>query len=103
MTTALTLRLSSDESVVTLPAELARQAGLEEGNVQVIVGQNSLTLTPTMPSTDTDYAIRWEVMAAALREQAAQFDFSLEDRRDTSYWEVVNPLFEEAERMASSI
>jgi hypothetical protein len=51
----------------------------------------------------TDYAILWEAMAATLREQAAQFDFSLEDRRDGSYWEIVNPLLEEVERLASSV
>jgi hypothetical protein len=34
-------------------------------------------------------------MAAKLREQAAQFDLSMESRRDASYWEIVTPLFEE--------
>jgi len=33
----------------------------------------------------------------------AQFDFSLKDRRDASYWEIVNPLFEEVERTASFV
>ena len=51
----------------------------------------------------TDHTVRWEAMAATLREQAVQFDFSLEDRRDASYWEIVNPLFEEVERLASSV
>ena len=96
----LTLQLS-DESIVTLPAELAQQAGLEEGDVQVILGEHSLTVIPVMPSTD--YTIRWEAMAATLREQAAQFDLSQEDHRDASYWEIVNPLFEEVERIASSM
>ena len=93
--TTLTLQLS-DKPIVTLPAELARQAGLEEGEVQVVLGERSLTVSPVAPSTD--YAILWEAMAATLREQAAQFDFSLEDRRDASYWEIVTPLFEEMER-----
>lgn len=41
-------------------------------------------------------------MATTLREQAAQFNVTLEDRRDASYWEIVNPLFEEADRMIGS-
>ena len=98
--TTLTLQLS-DKPIATLPAELARQAGLEEGEVQVIFGEHSLTVMPaTLP---TDYTIRWNTMAATLREQAAQFDFSPEDQRDASYWEIVNPLFEEVERIASSV
>jgi hypothetical protein len=96
----LTLQLS-DESTLSLPAELAHQAGLEEGEVQVILGEHSLTVIPVTPSTD--YTIRWEAMAATLREQAAQFGFSLEDRRDASYWEIVTPLFEEVERTLSSV
>jgi antitoxin component of MazEF toxin-antitoxin module len=98
--TTLTLQLS-DQPVVTLPAELAHQAGLEEGEVQVILGEHSLTVIPVTPSAD--YTTRWEAMAATLREQAAQFGFSLEDRRDASYWEIVTPLFQEAERIASSM
>ena len=98
--TTLTLQLS-DKPIATLPAELARQAGLEEGEVQVIFGEHSLTVIPITPPTD--YTIRWKAMAATLREQAAQFDISLDDRRDASYWEIVNPLFEEVERIASSV
>lgn len=96
----LTLQLS-DKSIVTLPAELARQAGLEEGDVQVVLGEHSLTVMPVAPPTD--YTVRWAMMAASLREQAAQFHVSPEDRRDASYWEIVNPLFEEADRTASSV
>jgi len=96
----LTLQLS-DESILSLPAELAHQAGLEEGEVQVILGEHSLTVIPVTPSAD--YTIRWQAMAATLREQAAQFGFSLEDRRDASYWEIVTPLFEEVERTLSSV
>ncbi len=98
--TTLTLQLS-DKSIATLPAELAHQAGLEEGKVQVILGEHGLTVIPVTPPTD--YTIRWKAMSATLREQAAQFDFSLEDRRDASYWEIVNPLFEETECMVSSV
>jgi hypothetical protein len=50
-------------------------------------------MTPITPPTD--YTIRWEAMAATLRKQAAQFDLSLQDRRDASYWAIVTPLFEE--------
>jgi len=96
----LTLRLS-DESTVTVPAELAHQAGLKEGEVQVILGERSLTVMPV--TSPADYQVRWEAMAQTLREQAVQFDFSLEDRRDASYWEIVNPLFEEVERSTSSV
>jgi len=98
--TTFILRLS-DKSTVTLPVELARQAGLKEGKVQVILGERSLTVLPVTPAAG--YAIRWEAMAATLRERATQFDFSPKDRRDASYWEIVNPLFEEAERIASSV
>jgi len=94
-----TLRLS-DEPVVALPTDLARQAGLQEGIVQVTLGDHGLTVTP--PPTETDYAARWKAMAMTLREQAAQFNVTLEDRRDASYWEIVNPLFEEADRMIGS-
>jgi len=93
--------LLSDKSTVVLPAELAHQAGLEEGDVQVILGEHSLTVIPS--ASATDYTIRWKAIAATLREQAAQFDLSLTDRRDASYWEIVNPLFEEAERMVSLV
>ena len=69
--------------------------------MQVIFDEHSLTVIPITPPTD--YTIRWNTMAATLREQAAQFDFSPEDQRDASYWEIVDPLFEEAERIASSV
>jgi hypothetical protein len=58
------------------------------------------TIPITLP---TGYPVCWKAVAATLREQAAQFDFSLEDRRDASYWEIVTPLFEEAERIASFV
>jgi len=96
----LPLRLS-ERSAVILPANLAHQAGLEEGEVQVILGEHSLTVIPV--SLTTDYAPRWEAMVATLREQAAPFGLLPEDRRDASYWAIVNPLFEEAERMIGSL
>lgn len=98
--TVLTLRLS-DQPVITLPTEVARLAGLEEGQVQVIFNQQSITVLPI--TAPTDYTVRWESMAAALREQAAQLDLVPADQRDASYWETVAPLFEEAERLVGSI
>ncbi len=98
--TTLTLRLSN-QPLITLPAELARGLGLQEGTVQVIPGQHSLTFLPvTQPA---DYTARWAAMSAALREQASQFDLSAEDRRDAEYWAIVAPLFEETERTPSSV
>jgi lipopolysaccharide biosynthesis protein len=91
----------SEQSTITLPAELARQAGLEEGEVEVILGEHSLTVVSTAASTG--YTARWEAIQAVLREQGAQFDLYQEDRRDAAYWEIVTPLFEEAERILSSI
>ena len=46
----------SGESSITLPAELARQAGLEEGEVHVILGEHSLTVVS--PASPADCAIR---------------------------------------------
>jgi hypothetical protein len=96
----LTLELS-DAPKVTIPAELAHQAGLEEGQVQVLLGEHSLTVIPLASSAD--YSSRWQAMAHLFREQAAQFGLSLEDRRDASYWEIVQPLFDEAERIIGSV
>jgi antitoxin component of MazEF toxin-antitoxin module len=93
------LQLSNQASVV-LPTELARQAGLEAGEVQVILGAHRLIMLPATPSIP--YAKRWEAMSAALREQAVRFDLS-EDRRDADYWNVVAPLFEETERALGSV
>ncbi|PKO21853.1 MAG: hypothetical protein CVU38_12515 [Chloroflexi bacterium HGW-Chloroflexi-1] len=97
--TVLTLRLSN-QPVITLPAELARLAGLEEGQVQVISNQQRVTVVPV--PVRADYAVQWESMAAILREQATQFDLTPADRRDASYWETVAPLFAEAERLVGS-
>ena len=93
--TTLTLRLSN-QPLITLPVELAHGLGLQEGAVQVIAGHRSLTFLPAVQPTD--YTTRWAAMSATLREQAAQFDLSAEDRRDADYWAIVTPLFEETER-----
>lgn len=90
----------SDQTSVVLPTELARQAGLEAGEVQVILGAHRLIILPTAPSIS--YATRWEAMSATLREQAARFDLA-EDRRDADYWAVVTPLFEETERALGAV
>ena len=97
--TLLTLRLS-DQPVITLPADLARLAGLQEGQVQVIPDPQRVTVLP-IPAL-ADYAARWESLSASLREQAAQFDLAPVDGRDAAYWETVAPLFDEAERFVSA-
>lgn len=80
-----------------------------EGETRYIILQDRLERwltrrapSPVSPASPADYAIRWEAMQATWREQAAQFDLYQEDRRDASYWEIVTPLFEEAERIVSS-
>lgn len=93
--TTLTLQLS-DESVVTLPAELAQQAGLTTGEVQIILGNQSIIVAPAFPATD--FSTLWDILETSLREQARQFSFSQENHRDAMYWEIVTPLFTEAER-----
>jgi len=99
--TVLTLRLS-DQPVITLPAELARLAGLREGGqVQVIPDQQRVTVLPVPIASD--YAAQWANLSATLREQAAQFDLAPSDRRDASYWETVAPLFAETEQSLSSV
>ena len=97
--TSFTLKLS-DQPVITVPADVAHQAGLEEGQIQIILGKRSLTLVPHAPATD--YTAHWDAVAATLREQAAQFDLVQEDRRDETYWDIVAPLFEETERTIGS-
>lgn len=96
---AYTLTLSNDP-VVILPAELARMAGLQEGAVQVIPGEQSLTVAAAPAAGE--YAGRWQIMASALREQAEAYGIESEDRRDEAYWAIVNPLLDDAERWISS-
>jgi len=87
--TAYTLRFSN-EPVVTLPMDLARLAGLREGDVQIVPGNHSVTVT--LVETETDYALRWQVMETALHEQAAHYGLEMEDYRDEEYWAIVGPL-----------
>lgn len=96
---AYTLTLSNDP-IVILPAELARMVGLQEGAVQLIPGEQSLTVAP--PPAPGEYTARWQVMGSALREQAEAYGIELEDRRDEAYWAIVNPLLDDAERWMSS-
>jgi hypothetical protein len=97
--TAVVLRFS-DEPTVTVPAELARLAGLEEGDVEIMLGDLSLTVVPA--SAASAYAARWVGIAARLREEARQFEIPITDPRDDTYWEIVNPLLEDAGRMLDS-
>ena len=98
--TAYTLRFSN-EPVVTLPMDLARLAGLREGDVQIVPGNHSVTVTPVV--SETDYALRWQVMETSLREQAAHYGLEIEDHRDEEYWAIVGPLLQEAEHWISSV
>lgn len=91
----------SDEPVLTLPADLAAQAGLAEGEVQVILGERSLTLVPVTPPLD--YGALWPILSNRLREQADPYITALTDQRDAEYWAIVTPLFEEAEHMTSTV
>lgn len=97
--TVLTLRLS-DQPVITLPAELARLAGLEEGQVRAVPDEHRVTVMPMLVTAD--YSARWDSLAAVLREQVVQFAPDLTDRRDASYWELVASLFAESERSIGS-
>lgn len=97
--TVYTLSFSGDP-IVILPADLAQLAGLQEGAIQVIPGEHSLTVASATPLTN--YAARWETMREMLREQAAPYGLEMEDRRDEAYWAIVEPLLEDAERWMSS-
>lgn len=96
----VTLQLS-DKPVLTIPAELAQQAGLVEGEVQVVVGEHSIVVLPATSSPS--YTTLWESLSTTMREQAAQYQLTSEDRRDAEYWEIVAPLFEETERTTGFI
>lgn len=85
----------SKEPVVTLPFELARLAGLHEGSVQVLLGDQSLTVAPL--SLSADYADRWQAIAMSLRQQASSYGVEPGDRRDDEYWAIVNSAMEETE------
>ena len=95
------LHVVSDD-VIALPIELARQAGLTEGEVHVTPGEHSLTLSaPRAPALE--YTRQWDKISTQLREQAAAFEVSFEDQRDASYWEIVTPLLEQTELELGSI
>ncbi len=98
--TACSMRFS-DDPILVLPATLARDTGLEEGSVLVIPGDHRLTIT-SIPD-ETDFAVRWQTMALLLREQAANYGFESEDRRDEEYWAIVGALHEDAARGISTI
>lgn len=91
----------SNDPIVTLPVELARLAGLQEGVVQVIPGEHALTVATT--PAEMDYAVRWQLVSLVLHEQAASYGQELDDRRDEAYWAIVDPLLEDAELWAGSL
>ena len=91
--TTLTLQLS-DKPVVTLPAELAHQAGLEEGaSVAAMVTAEGVTITPAH-----DYAETWRVLENRLRYQATALGLTGPDRRDEAYWQIIEPMLQDLER-----
>jgi hypothetical protein len=90
--TTLTLQLS-DESIVILPADLARQAGLEEGtSVEAMVTAEGLTIAPMRA-----YAETWRVLENSLRYQATTLGLIGPDRRDETYWQIVDPMLHDLE------
>jgi len=90
----LSVRLSN-EPIITLPADLAQRAGLQEGTqVQAIVSAQGLEFRlaeQPMPS----YAIDWPTRRAQLRERAAALGLYEADRLDDEYWQITAPLMEE--------
>ena len=97
--TVLTLKLS-DSPVITLPSQLASQAGLKAGQVQVIFDQQSLLVTPVPASASSP--IDWDGYTTALQELVAPYTFPTIDQRDESYWEIVEEKFEETSHLVSS-
>lgn len=84
----------STESVVVLPVELARRAGLEEGRaVEITVTPQGLTLTPAV-----DYAQAWHVLESRICYQAADLGLAPSDERDDAYWQIVEPMLQDLER-----
>lgn len=97
--TVLTLQLS-DSPVITLPSQLATQAGIKEGQVQVIFKKQSLIVIPVVdnPPISDD----WGSYTTALQELVVPYTFSSVDQRDESYWEIVEPMFEDTSHLVSS-
>lgn len=90
---ALILRLSN-ETVVSLPADLAQRAGWQEGMpLQAVVSDQGLELYPA--GQVLPYAADWPIRQAQLRERAAALGLYGPDRRDEEYWQIVSPLMEE--------
>ncbi|MFQ5812254.1 MAG: AbrB/MazE/SpoVT family DNA-binding domain-containing protein [Anaerolineae bacterium] len=85
----------STESVVTLPVELARRVGLEEGaSVEITVTPKGVTLTPV-----TDYVQTWRLLESQLRYQAVSLGLPPSDQRDDAYWQIVEPMLQDLERV----
>jgi len=90
---ALILRLSN-ETVVSLPADLAQRAGWQEGTpLQAVVSDRGLELYPA--GQVLPYVADWPIRLAQLRERAASLGLYEPDRRDEEYWQIVSPLMEE--------
>ena len=52
---------------------------------------------------DTSKTNDWDAYTTALHELVAPYTFPAEDQRDESYWEMVEPMFEETAHVVSSI
>ena len=91
--TTLTIQVS-DKSIVTLPADLAQQAGFEAGDpVEIVLTEQGLTLAPAR-----DYARIWQVMEGRLRYQAAELGLIGPDKRGDAYWQIVEPILQDLEQ-----
>jgi hypothetical protein len=73
---------------LTLPVELARWAGLEEGSsVEIGVTPEGLPLAPA-----TGYVQTWHLLESQLRYQAANLGLTPSDERDNTCWQIVKPI-----------
>lgn len=68
---------------------LNRFSAFQEGDMTTLVSRLS----------DPTIFLRWQAIAAIWHEQATQLGLTTEDRRDAAYWEIVEPLFAETDRM----
>ena len=68
---------------------LNRFCAFQEGDMATLVSRLS----------DPTIFQKWQSIAAILHEQATQLGLTTEDRRDAAYWEIVEPLFVETDRM----
>ena len=93
----LTIQLS-DQSIITLPADLAQQAGFAAGDsVEAVLTEQGLTLALVR-----DYKKLWQVMERGLRYQALALELIQPDKRGDAYWQVVDPMLQDLERDLSS-